>query len=145
MSGGVLLDTNALVWFAAGERLNDGALLEIARAQSQARLFVSAISAWEVALALQKTNPTRRPNLGGADAASWFKSVIETSHARVVPVNATIAVEAASVTSSYRISDPGDCHIVATARVRRLMLITRDAALIALSKRDATALSALAC
>lgn len=141
----VLLDTNALVWFAAGDRIKDAALLEIARSQSERRLFVSAISAWEVALALQKPNPIRRPNLGGVDAASWFKAVIKSSPARVVPVNAAIAVEAANVTANYRISDPGDCHIVATARARRLTLITRDAALLALAKRDATALSALAC
>ena len=145
MSERFLLDTNALVWFAAGEPLKTEALVAIANAQARNELFVSAITAWEVALALQKPNADRRPNLGGLDAAAWFDAACEGAGARVVNVTSAIAVEAARVVSLYRVGDPGDCHVIATAMQRKLTIVTRDAAMLALSKREPKAPRVIVC
>lgn len=142
---GLLLDTNALVWFAAGAPMSQDSLAAIAEAQIDRRLFVSAISAWEVALALQKPRIERRPDIGGLDAAAWFKASIASSGARVINISAAIAAEAARVVSAYHVSDPGDCHIIATARCRRLTVLTRDSAMLALARKNTTALGAFPC
>lgn len=122
----LLLDTNALIWFSNGEPLEDEALFAIAAAQQDDVLFVSPISAWEAALALKKANPDRRPNLSGDDAATWFGRARKASGARLVSIGARIALEAARVPEIYGIGDPGDCYIIATARVGKLTVVTRD-------------------
>ncbi|RZF65781.1 PIN domain-containing protein [Sphingomonas populi] len=122
----LLLDTNALIWFNAGAPLEGEAVFEIATAQRDGTLFVSPISAWEAALALRKANPARRPDLSGDDAATWFRRVRQTSGARLATIGARIALEAARVPDVYGIGDPGDCFIIATARVNDLIVVTRD-------------------
>ena len=56
----LLLDTNALIWFAADEPMADDALFAIADAQATNSLFVSPISAWEAAVAARKGDPVQR-------------------------------------------------------------------------------------
>jgi PIN domain nuclease of toxin-antitoxin system len=129
----LLLDTNALIWFVAGEAMEDDALFSIAAAQEEDCLFVSPISAWEAALAVQKANPARRPNLKGDDAATWFRNARRSTGARLVEVGSRIALEAARVPAVYGSGDPGDCYIIATARVRNLAIVTRDGPMTALA------------
>lgn len=123
---GLLFDTNALVWFVAEEPMEDEALFAIAEAQQANRLFVSPITAWEAALAVQKPNPERRPNLAGDDAASWFRRARRSTGARLASVSSAVALEAARVPAIYGSGDPGDCFIIATARVHDLTVVTRD-------------------
>ena len=94
---GVLLDTNALIWLLAGDPLDEAALFVVAQAQADGMLFVSPISAWEAALALQKRNPVRRPNLGGLDAAEWFARGRRNLGARLATISQAVALEAARV------------------------------------------------
>lgn len=126
---GVLLDTNALIWLLASETLAADALDAITEAQRAGRLYVSPISAWEAALALRKPDPGRRPNLGGQDAATWFRGALALTGARLVPIDRRVALEAAEVPEVYGRGDPGDCFLIATARVRRLPIVTRDGAM----------------
>jgi PIN domain nuclease of toxin-antitoxin system len=123
---GLLLDTNALVWFVAEEPLEDEALFAIAEAQAASRLFVSPITAWEAALAVQKRDPARRPNLAGDDAAAWFRRARRSTGARLASVSSAVALEAARVPAVYGSGDPGDCFIIATARVHDLAIVTRN-------------------
>jgi PIN domain nuclease of toxin-antitoxin system len=141
----LLLDTNALVWFSNGEPLEDIALFEIATAQAERSLFVSPITAWEAALALRKANPDRRPNLNGDDAATWFRRARQASGARLVPIGARIALEAARVPSIFGIGDPGDCYIIATARANDLIVVTRDGPMTALAQDQPDYLRLLQC
>ena len=124
--GRLLLDTNALIWLSNGAPLEPEALFEIATAQHDGTLFVSPISAWEAALALRKANLARRPDLRGEDAATWFRRARQASGARLATIGARIALEAARVPEIYGIGDPGDCYIIATARVNDLLVVTRD-------------------
>ena len=45
----------------------------------------------------------------------------------------------------YGSGDPGDCFLIATARVRRLSLVTRDTKIIALAKRERDYLDVIVC
>ena len=123
---GLLLDTHALIWFVAGAPIEDTALFAIADAQQANRLFVSPITAWEAALAIRKGDPERRPELAGDDSASWFRRARQITGAQLAPIASAVALEAARVPGVYGSRDPGDCFIIATARVRRLTVVSRD-------------------
>jgi PIN domain nuclease of toxin-antitoxin system len=71
----VLLDTNAIIWFMASDPLEGPALAAIAAAQMASNVLISPISVWEAALAPRK--PNGRPNLGGRDAAQWFRAALK--------------------------------------------------------------------
>jgi PIN domain nuclease of toxin-antitoxin system len=92
---GLLMDTNALIWFANGDPMLSSALEAIAVAQQANEIFVSPISAWEAALAVRKR--TNQPNLGGRDAAEWFQAILELPGTKLVSPSKRIALEAARV------------------------------------------------
>jgi PIN domain nuclease of toxin-antitoxin system len=142
---GILLDTHAMIWLLAGERLETAALLQIARAQVARELFVSPISAWEAGTAVLKANPARRPNFQGLSVDQWFRSGIRKIGARTVPINTLIATESAAVPAVYGSGDPGDCFLIATARLRKLALVTRDARMAELTRRSPYYLSIIPC
>lgn len=142
---GLLLDTNALIWLLSGDPLSDAALFAIAEAQEANQLFVSPISAWEAALAQQKPNPARRPNLNGDDAAAWFRRGRRNIGARLATISQAVALEAARVPAIYGNGDPGDCFLIATARVRELALVTRDRLIAGLADRMPEYLSVIRC
>jgi PIN domain nuclease of toxin-antitoxin system len=123
---GALLDTHALLWLVNGDNLSDEALDAIAESQAIRALFVSPISAWELALAAQKPAAARRPDLQGNPAATWFRDALRLTGARLIPIHQRVALEAANVADVYARKDPGDCILIATARVRRIPIITRD-------------------
>ena len=59
-------------------------------------------------------------------ASAWFADAVKAAAAKVVVINARIAVEAAEVPIATGHKDPGDCYLIATARVRGFQLLTRD-------------------
>jgi PIN domain nuclease of toxin-antitoxin system len=139
----ILLDTNALIWFASGEELKPTALEYIAAAQEDREVYVSPISAWEASLASKKR--TNRPNLGNLDARHWFAAVLRFPGFRLVGTSRRIAFEAADVPQVYGSGDPGDCFLIATARIRRMPIVTRDAAMIGLSEVNPAYLQTVPC
>jgi PIN domain nuclease of toxin-antitoxin system len=54
-------------------------------------------------------------------------------------------LEAAEVPPVYGSGDPGDCFFIATARVKKATLITRDGSIIALSKTNPNYLKTILC
>ncbi len=120
----LLLDTNAVIWFTAREWLEQPALAAIAAAQSASNVLISPISAWEAALALRK--PNGRPNLGGHDAAQWFRAALKLPGFKLTNLTRRIAIEAATVPAIFGRGDPGDCFLIATAHVKKIPIVTRD-------------------
>lgn len=124
---GVLLDTHALYWLVSGEdTLIEDALVAIADAQPAGQLLVSPITAWELSVATKKTRVAGRPHLGDEPPDQWFRDAVEVTEARVVPIHQRIALEAAKVVTETGHKDPGDCFLIATARIRKVALVTRD-------------------
>lgn len=124
---GILLDTHALYWLVSGEdALSEDALVAIANAQEAEKLLVSPITAWELSVATKKARVAGRPYLGDEPPDQWFRDAVEVTEARVVPIQQRIALEAAKVVTDTGHKDPGDCFLIATARIRKVALVTRD-------------------
>lgn len=137
------MDTHALFWLLNGEPLDPGARVAIADAQDAKKLFVSAVSAWEAAVAVRKRSG--RPDLGGRDAAEWFRAVLSVPGVRLIGLPRKIACEAAAIPDTSGWNDPFDCLLIATARVKRLPIVTRDKKINALASQDPTFLQTIYC
>lgn len=122
---GLVLDTHALLWLVTQpENLQEDALVAIAAAQEVGRLFVSPITAWELAIAVSKK--TNAPDIGDIAVKDWFKAAVEATSAKIVPIGPAIALEAANMIAATSHKDPGDCYIIATARYKRVPIVSRD-------------------
>ncbi len=132
---GALLDTHTLYWFVTeAEPLTDAALVAIAEQQAAGRLFVSPATAWELSVAAQKPPRADRPDLGTLTPRQWFREAVNATGARVVPIKQRIALEAAEVVAVTGHKDPGDCFLIATARVMRIPIVTRDRTIITIAR-----------
>ena len=108
----VLLDTHVLIWWDEGRRIAAAARQAIEEADS---VYVSAVSAWEVAIktGLGRLRPTR--TVEEAASESGFLEL---------PVTFRHAERVAGLPSHHR--DPFDRMLVAQAAVEELTLVTRD-------------------
>ena len=145
MKEGLLLDSHLLLWLEQGLSILPTALLEIGAARDARRLFVSDISVWELGVAYHTKSFERKPNLRGLTIDAWFKQMIVALELRTIHLSHRIALEAACVPVVYGSGDPGDCFLIATARVRRFALVTRDAKMIELAGRRPDYLTVIAC
>jgi PIN domain nuclease of toxin-antitoxin system len=139
----VLLDANAIIWFMARDRLEPPALAAIGAAQSDGNVFISPISIWEAALALRKRHG--QPDLGGRDAAQWFRAVLKVPGFKLANLTRRVALEAAQVPTILGRGDPGDCFLIATARIKRVPIVTRDHQMLKLAKAEPDYLDAIRC
>jgi PIN domain nuclease of toxin-antitoxin system len=131
---GVLLDTHTLFWLVSGEvPLTEDALVAVADAQEARALLVSPITAWELAVATMKPRAVERPHLGDELPDRWFRDAVAVTEARIVPMGQRVALEAARVAQMTGHKDPGDCFLVATARIGKVPLVTRDRAIRAMA------------
>ncbi|MDX8515577.1 type II toxin-antitoxin system VapC family toxin [Mesorhizobium captivum] len=124
---GILLDTHVLYWLVSGvEALSDDALVTIGENQATGTLYVSPITAWELAIAARKPAHKAPPDLGASSPARWFSAAAEATTAKIIPIKQRVAIEAAAVVTTTGHKDPGDCYLIATARVRKIPIMTRD-------------------
>lgn len=118
MTGGVLLDTNALLWLVADpDRLAPEARERLI--SDGTRLVVSAASAWEVAT---KTRSGRLPG-GEALVGAWAEA-IGGLRAEQIAIDPADAILAGSLDWPHR--DPFDRMLVAQARRRHMAVATSD-------------------
>ena len=121
---GVLLDTFTLYELVTTPaQLVADALAAIAESQGEGTLLVSPITAWELSLASKKPPHKNPPNLGTLTAAQWFRQAVIATGAKIVPIKQRIACAAAEVPDDTGHKDPGDCILIATAKVRRVPII----------------------
>lgn len=143
---GLLLDTHALYWLVSGEdSLTDEALVEIGLAQDAGNLYVSPITAWELSVAAQKPRAAGRPHLGADPADRWFRAAIRAVAAKIIPIQQRIALEAAKVVMDTGHKDPGDCYLIATARIRKIPIVTRDGTMQEIAADDPGYLGLVVC
>jgi PIN domain nuclease of toxin-antitoxin system len=116
----IVLDTHALVWWATGDpALSRRAKLAIDRERPGGAIIVSAISAWEIAMLVQ-----REKLVLSMDAGSWLATVQTIDAVCFVPVDPEIAVKSVELTGEFH--NPADRMIVATARKLAVPLVTKD-------------------
>jgi PIN domain nuclease of toxin-antitoxin system len=143
---GLLLDTRALYWMVSGEdTLTDQVLAEIGLAQSASHLYVSPITAWELSVATQKPRQTGRPHLGNNPVDRWFREAIRATTAKIIPIHQIIALEAANAVLATGHKDPGDCFLIAAARLKKIPIVTRDSAMRKIARGDPDYLTVVVC
>ncbi len=117
----IVLDTHAWVWFVSNpELLSKKAKRIIERAVVDNNVFISSISAWEVALLTSK-----KRLLLSMEVADWIKKSEMLPFVNFIPVDNSIAVKSVNLPQSFH-SDPADRIIIATAISLGASLITKD-------------------
>lgn len=117
----IVLDTHALVWWVAGDAaLSPRAAQAIEGEREGGRLIVSSISAWEVAMLVD-----RKRLVLSMDPQRWLARVAEIAGLRFEPVDNDIAVESVALPGTFH-KDPADRIIVATARKFAADVVTAD-------------------
>ncbi|MBI3972519.1 MAG: type II toxin-antitoxin system VapC family toxin [Chloroflexi bacterium] len=116
---GLLLDTNAFLWWIAGGHLLSHAAYD-AIADSTNRVFFSAVCSWEIAIKLATGKLRVTP-----DATTWLPDELQKNHFIELPITVahTMAVEHLSM--HHR--DPFDRLLIAQAMEENLTIVTRDA------------------
>jgi PIN domain nuclease of toxin-antitoxin system len=118
MSGRVLLDTHALLWWTYQPHLLPDRVSETIGVSEE--VFVSAVSAYEIALKYKKDQLPE-----AAPLVMDFENQIEQNAFRMLPVTSLHARSAGSLDLNHR--DPWDRLLAAQAQLEQLTLISNDA------------------
>jgi PIN domain nuclease of toxin-antitoxin system len=118
----ILLDTHVLLWWATQQqqRLSTPAREAVDAEQKSGKIAISSISAWEIAMLIQR----KRLALS-MDLREWLAIVEQLANVRFIAVDNGIAVESENLPGEFH-RDPADRMIVATARKLGATLITMD-------------------
>jgi PIN domain nuclease of toxin-antitoxin system len=116
-----LLDTHAWVWWVAGDgRLSRPARRAIDRSQARQTLALSLISIWEVSKKVEKGQLVLDRPL-----ENWLDLATAAPGLQLVEMTRPILVESCRLPPPFH-GDPADQIIVATARDRDAVVVTRD-------------------
>ncbi|MHB8415538.1 MAG: type II toxin-antitoxin system VapC family toxin [Acidiferrobacteraceae bacterium] len=119
----IVLDTHALVWWVNGDSdlsTPAKAVIEKEIKKEDGIILVSSISAWEIALLIQKGRLTLTTSID-----DWLSTVREIDAVRFVPVDNEVAVQSTQLPGAFH-PDPADRIIVALARHMSAPLVTAD-------------------
>lgn len=84
-------------------------------------------------------------NLGNGTASKWFSDAVAATASNVIPIKQKIACEASAIIDATGHKDPGDCYLMATARVKKIPIITRDGVMIEIAGENSGYLSVILC
>jgi PIN domain nuclease of toxin-antitoxin system len=117
----IVLDTHALVWWVTADpNLSKKAKTAIDRELNGGEIVISAISAWEIAMLVE-----REKLVLSMDVGSWLSTVQSIERVRFVPVDPETAVKSVVLPGDFH-KDPADRMIVATARKFAVPLVTKN-------------------
>lgn len=112
-----------MIWLSDGARLDPAAKQAILAAAVGQGVFVSPVSAWEVALLSAGGRFTRA--ITPLAVERWYRDFIGRPGIHLAALTSGIALDSASLPDlSHR--DPADRFLIATARQMGLPLVTRD-------------------
>lgn len=117
----ILLDTHALIWYLSNpEELSIKARQAIENAVYNNELYVSSITAWEIAMLVKRG----RLELT-MDVKDWIAIAESLPYLHFVPVNNRIALKSVNL-PDFAYPDPADRIIIATSILLKASVITRD-------------------
>ena len=117
----IVLDTHIWVWFTSNpELLSKAAKKAINVSMEQKAIFISSISAWEVALLAAK----KRLKLT-IDVTDWITKSERLPFLQFVPVDNSVAVKSVNLPQPLH-KDPADRIIIATAITIGAPVVTKD-------------------
>jgi len=117
----IVLDTHTLVWWVTGDAtLSKKAKSVIAREQDGGEIVVSAISAWEITMLVEKERLVLTMDVG-----TWLATAAKIEGVKLFPVDIEIASKSVLLPGEFH-KDPADRMIVATARKLAAPVVTKD-------------------
>lgn len=117
----IVLDTHTLAWWVAGDAaLSKKAKAAIDHEHDGGQIIVSAISAWEIAMLVERERLAL-----SMEVQSWLATVAQIESVSFVPVDVEIAIRSVQLPGAFH-RDPADRIIVATARKLAAPLVTVD-------------------
>lgn len=117
----ILLDTHVWIWFVKGDStLKSPARQVIEDAYNNGTIALSAISIWETAMLVSK-----HKLILSLPVLDWIKQAIRSTRCELIDLSTDIAVESCQLPDGF-IGDPAGRIIIATARLKKLTLLTRD-------------------
>jgi PIN domain nuclease of toxin-antitoxin system len=118
---GILLDTHVWIWlFSGSSELSQDSIDRINQEGNQGKVFISAISVWELSMLVAKN----RVNLS-EPIHQWVQKSLSQPGVNLSLLTPEIAIESSFLPGDFH-GDPADRIIVATARINDLILLTRD-------------------
>ncbi len=125
----ILLDTHIWLWWVSNpELLSKKAEKAITKAVLQEALYISSISAWEVAMLVKKD----RLQLT-LEVQDWIRKTEALPFVNFIPIDNNIAVKSATLPGKIH-DDPADRIIIATALNIGCSIVTKDRRILAYSK-----------
>jgi PIN domain nuclease of toxin-antitoxin system len=115
----LLLDTHVLLWCLTDDPTLSSSLRDVITDGSN-DVLVSAASAWEIAI---------KKALGKLEAPDDLSNAIAVCRFKTLPVTVTHAMHAGALPKHH--NDPFDRMLVAQSILEDLMLVTRDARIVA--------------
>lgn len=134
MSRGLLLDTCALIWIAAGETISDAARDAV---EAAARLSVSPITTWEIGLLVARGRLALT-----ASPQAWVAAILARPEVSLSGLPPDILIGSSFLPGAPP-RDPADRIIIATARAHGMRIVTRDRLI--LDYADAGHVEAISC
>lgn len=119
----IVLDTHALLWWVNDDaQLSKTALDTITQELNSegGEVLVSSITAWEIALLVEKGRLTLSMNID-----DWLDTVAEIDGVSFVPLDIATVVESTRLPGEFH-KDPADRMIVSLARHFNVILVTAD-------------------
>lgn len=117
----LLLDTH--IWLRyqgiSGD-VNKSALPVLHRAAAEGMLYVSVISVWETAMLVKRGRLSLNTSVH-----RWAEEALSKPGISLLPFSPEIAIESVNLPAPIH-KDPADRILIASARVERMTLVTRD-------------------
>ncbi len=125
----LLLDTHVWIDFInASPKLRSHAIAAIDKARSTGSAFVSVISVWEIALLVRLGRLSLH-----SPVSQWTTEALELPGINLLPFTPEIAIASVDLPDPMH-KDPADRILVASARIERLTLVTRDRDILGFAK-----------
>lgn len=118
----LLLDTHVWIWVMEGRTVEvpSSVLDAVERAQADGRVWVSAISVWEVGMLEAKGRLTLSRGI-----REWVRRALGVPGVRLAELSPEVALDSSSLPGTVH-GDPADRILIATARHLGAALVTRD-------------------
>ena len=117
----IVLDTHSLIWWISGsKRLPATAKAAISKAKLRRAIYVSSISAWEIAMLVKKKRLQLKWEIN-----EWLEKVEALPFLKFLPVTNKVAVDSVLLSGNPP-ADPADRIIISTAINLDCSLISGD-------------------
>lgn len=132
----LLLDTCAVIWAFTGTELTAEAQEKLAEAAEEDVLFLSPISAWEIGMLVAKDRLALSIPL-----SDWIETAFHHPSVQIAELEPALLAQSSFLPGPPH-GDPADRILIATARAKRLTLLTRDKQILRYAKEGHLAAAA---